>query len=181
MQAKILIALVLCLVVARPSFAEDKVELFVDEGRTSCQLEDHAPGMVTLHVFLTGPDAATLVGLRARVPACWSGATWVSDQTDYTFIGGSQGEWSVAFGQCLTPPVHVGEITIVTSGTAPSCCQMTIEQPVSFPLQIVDCGFAEVNAAVGQAVTINANAGCQCNIPVAVEPSTWGRVKSLYR
>ena len=180
MKTNILIAMVLCVVVTRPSFAVDKVELFADEGRTSCQLADQG-GMVTLHVFLTGPDAATLAGFRARVPDCWSGATWVSDQTDYVSIGTSQGEWSVAFGQCLTPPVHVGAITISTSGIAPSCCQMTIEQPVSFPLQIVDCGFAEVNAAVGQSVTINPTANCQCLLPVAVQPGTWGSVKALYR
>ena len=61
---------------ATPSIAEDKVELFVDEGRTVCSLSDNTPAVVSLHVFLTGPDNATLVGFKATLPDCWQGATW---------------------------------------------------------------------------------------------------------
>ena len=161
--------------------AQERIELFADAGRTACDVADHQPSVVTLHVFLTGPDTATLAGFKAQIPACWTGATWLADVTDYVSIGTSQGEMSVAFGQCLAPPVHVAQIMIATSGTAPGCCNYAIQQPVSFPLQYVDCGFAEINAAPGQSVTINATASCPCMLPVAVQPTTWGSVKSLYR
>ena len=166
---------------ATASIAQDKVELFVDEGRTVCSLSDNVPAVVSLHVFLTGPDNATLVGFKATLPDCWQGATWLADVTPYVSIGTSQGEMSVAFGQCLTPPVHAVEIQVATSGTSLPCCEVKILQPISFPLQIVDCGFAEVNATAGQSVMVNPNASCPCTTPVATESSTWGRVKALYR
>jgi hypothetical protein len=53
-----------------------------------------------------------------------------------------------------------------------------------FPLQYVDCAFAEFPATAGQGVTINPDGSCPCgqlNQPLATEPSTWGQVKSLYR
>jgi hypothetical protein len=166
--------------IATPAFSQEKIELFADANRTACEISDQG-GVVTLHVFLTGPDTATLAAFRAHVPDCWQGATWLSDFTPYVSIGTSQGEWSVAFGQCLTPPVHVGEISVMTTGTAPSCCEYKIQQPISFPLQYVDCAFAETNASAGQVVIVNPTPACHCQLPVATQSSTWGRVKSLYR
>jgi hypothetical protein len=181
MKSLLLLAFVSAALIANPVHAQQKIELFADANRTMCELTDTSPGTVTFHVFMTGPDTATLAGFRARVPDCWTGATWVADYSDYTTIGFSQGEWSVAFGLCLTPPIHVGEITYQTAGSAPPCCEYAIQQPISFPLQYVDCGFAEIDAFAGQSVMINPNESCRCMLPVATEAATWGAVKSLYR
>lgn len=181
MKAMLLLAFVSAGILTAPCYAQEKIELFADANRTTCELTDTSPGTVTVHVFLTGPDTATLAGFRARVPDCWTGATWVYDYSIYTTIGFSQGEWSVAFGLCLTPPIHVGEITYETTGSAPPCCEYPIQQPISFPLQYVDCGFAEIDALPGQSVMINPNESCRCTLPLATEPATWGRVKALYR
>ena len=181
MSKSLILALIAIAACTAPAAAQEKIELFADEARSSCSVSDTAPSSVSLHVFLTGPNSATLAAFRCRIPDCWQGATWVADVTPYVSVGGSQGEMSVAFGQCLTPPIHMVEIVVATTGSALPCCKMVIEQPVSFPLQYVDCAFAETDALAGQAVTINPDATCPCLVPLAAEPSTWGRVKSLYR
>jgi hypothetical protein len=179
MKIASVIAILLCTLPVS-SFAENRIELFTDVNHSSCEISDQG-GIKTLHVFLTGTNTATLAAFRARVPSCWTGATWLFDDTQYVSVGNSQQEISVAFGLCLAPPVHVAEINIMTSGAAPQCCEMHIEQPIDFALMFVDCGFAETPVNPGQHVTVNPTEQCPCMNPIRTESSTWGKVKSLYR
>lgn len=183
---KLLVLLFLyCFLLSTPALAQtDKIELFSDASMTSCELYDQSPGLRSVYVFLTGPVPATGLRFKALKPDCWAGATFVGDITPFLAIGNSQNDMSVAFGACLTPPVRVDQINFFTAGGPGACCQMSAVAPQlpQFALLYTDCNFFEVLIPPdGRMVTINPNSSCPCNQPLATEPTTWGRVKSLYR
>lgn len=167
---------------AAPSFADTaQLELFSDAGLSSCSLSD-VPGPVIVYVVQTGGEPMSGVRFSAPKPACWN-ATWVGD--DYGSTGGEAGNSqtvaSVAYGQCRTAPALVIRMLFVSAGSTSACCAYNtldadIYSDCVFPL------FHDHPLATGpKSVTINPDASCPCALPVAVEPSTWGRVKSLYR
>jgi hypothetical protein len=176
-------------------FAQNQLDLFADQASTQCQLSDAEPGLKFVYVFLNGPISATGVGFSAPRPACWLGASWATDilPAPRAVAGNTQtdifitlyGDGDVNF--CKETPVLVCTMLFVTSGTALPCCKISvapIAKPIAsyLPLYYFNCNnFNEQPLAVGRSVTINDDASCPCELPVAVESSTWGRVKSLYR
>jgi hypothetical protein len=187
------ITMLMCLAVlayAVPAVAQDRIELYTDMNRTQCALSEQVdPPFVQIHVWLTGPIKATGARFAIPVPACWVGATPVGFTLNpaHLAIGSFQTDWSLGFfagsGACIaahTPPIYVGAVNFVVSGQALPCCEVKPGPGVEYVF--TDCSFGEyplVNG--GQHVFVNANASCPCMSPVAAEPSTWGRVKSLYR
>ena len=170
----------MCALVAGSANAQStKIELSADVNRTSCELVDQG-GFFTIYVFQTGSFQSTAVRFKAAKPACWLGATWVGDSSTYVSLGNSQTDWSVAYGACKTLPVLVGQINYQAAGASLPCCEAVVTAP---PIEFVytDCSFAEHPLVPGQKVVINPDQSCPCNLPLATEQSTWGRVKSLYR
>lgn len=191
---KFIASAVCCLVLIAASSlrAENRFDLFVDQAMTQCALADHAPGTQTIHVFLSGSEAATFAVLSAPRPDCWQGASWVGDVmpgnrawTGNTQIGIGVTLYVPGIAECKTPPVLVCSMLFVASGTSQPCCDYVVA-PASLPqepygLEYIDCAFLEHPASVGRKVTINPDPSCRCELPLATESSTWGRVKALYR
>jgi hypothetical protein len=182
------LVVVLALVVARGSFAQDRIELYADINRTQCAVSEANGPLIQIYVWLTG--SAVTRGARFIVPkpACWQGATWVGDVVNpiHTALLDSQRDWSVVFNtaslDCTAaniPPIYIGTVNFFVSGQSLPCCQL---KPMpSLEYVFLDCDYGEHALGPGLPVTVNANASCPCQSPVAVEPTTWGRVKSLYR
>lgn len=172
-----------CLTVATPSAAQDKLDVYADRERTTCSLTEPVyPPVAVIYLFLTGPAASTGVRFSVPKPDCWVGASYIGEETPYVSIGKSYSDWTIAFGQCLTPPVYLGNVSFIVSGQSLPCCEVKAVQPaLGFPFVYTDCNFAENPLTAGQSVFVNADASCPCMPPVATEPTTWGRVKSLYR
>jgi hypothetical protein len=185
MKKLLILPFLYCLLLSTPAVAQlDKIELFSDASGTSCDLYDQSAGLRSVYVFLTGPVPSSAVRFKAPRPDCWVGATFVGDVTSFTTIGSSQIDMSVGFGACLTPPIRVDQINFFSAGTANACCQINAVAPElpRFPLEYLTCDFGEVLIPPdGRKVTINPNDSCHCNQPLAIEATTWGRVKSLYR
>lgn len=165
---------------AAPSFADTaQLELFSDAALSSCSLTD-VPGLVIVYVAQTGGEPMSGVQFSAPKPACWN-ATWVGDEwgTSGGEFGNSQTLASVAYGECRTAPALVIKMLFLSAGsTSPCCAYNTLDADI-----YSDCVlFHDHPLETGpRSVTINPDASCPCALPVAVEPSTWGRVKSLYR
>ncbi len=159
-----------------------KIDLYADATMSNCELVDDGAGVRSVHVFFTGPEVYG-VGIYVPVPACWPGTQWHGDilQEEWIHIGLSNDVYglSVAFGACLQPPVHVAEIRYLTTGTASTCCELRALPPITD--FYVDCSYQSHEWEPGQSVVINPDDTCPCQQPLAVESTTWGRVKSLYR
>jgi hypothetical protein len=191
-NAILTVAACLGLVMASAARASTFIDLFADQSGTQCSLVDHA-GLTPIYVFLGGSAAATAVQFAAPRPACWVGATWVGDgfpgprgPFGNTQTGIQLPLFAPGVGECKTPPTLICTMYFTTTGAAQSCCDMVVVPPTIFPgepypIEYLDCNLGAYQAFAGHKVTINPSASCQCSGPLATEPTTWGRVKSLYR
>jgi hypothetical protein len=184
-----LILIAACLAPATPAAGQNKIDLYADAQRASCHVsEDVSPPVVQIHVFLTGPEKARGARFKAPKPDCWLGATWVGDTTLPVHAGfyNSQSDWSLTFfpaatscGAAFQPPIYIGTINFLVSGQALPCCEMKAMAALQFVY--TDCTLDEHPLETGRSVFVNGNASCACDLPLATESTTWGRVKSLYR
>jgi len=159
------------------------LELFGDRSATSCLLA-HTPFIESVYVIQTGGLATTGVGVfSAPKPACFN-AVWIGDVNPPagTKIGSSQTSITVAVGVCRPLPAVILEIQYLAGGTSTPCCIYNLALMPGIPLKYTGCDFGERPMILGpHSVTINPDPSCACDAPLATEPSTWGRVKSLYR
>jgi hypothetical protein len=189
----VMVLLAVCSAVAAvPTMAQDRIELYADQQRSSCSIvEPLSPPIVQVHIFLTGPVGATAVRFTAPKPACWVGATWLGDALipGEINVSNSQSDWSIAFGHCTVPgePYYIGAISYLISNQALPCC--VVSAYPSYPndpaqsFEFVDCDFAEHTLDPTKSIVVNPSesCGCQSGSTLAVEASSWGRLKALYR
>jgi hypothetical protein len=179
------------LLVTSTTALANRIDLFADQGMTQCSLVDDAPGLKSIYVFLTGTATAEAVYFSAPRPDCWQGATWVGDALPgpRTRDGNTQTSLFTTLippgtFDCRTPPVLVCTMFFLTNGQALPCCDLIVkggsDPREPYPIEYFDCFIGQHPAAPGK-VTINPNGSCPCSGPLAIESSTWGRVKSLYR
>jgi hypothetical protein len=186
---KSLLLVVLAVVFAVPVFAQDRIELYADRNAASCTIvEPISPPIVQVHIFITGPMGATGVRFTAEKPACWVGATWLGDALipGAVNVSNSQYDWSIAFGGCTDPsvPNYIGAISYQISNQALPCCIVTALPSVPMDyFMFTDCNYGEHALEPTKSIVVNPNesCGCQSAIKLAVAPSTWGHIKSLYR
>jgi hypothetical protein len=182
MKSVSLIAL-FALVHAAPALAQDRIELWADRNMSTCSIsEPVSPPIVQIHVFVTGSMSVTGVRFTAPKPACWVGATWLGDAVQQGLAAGqSQGDWSVAFGACVPTPFYIGAISYLISGQAQPCCLVDALPSVEFVF--TGCDFGEHALGESKSVMVNPNETCGCQVATttAVEATSWGRVKALYR
>jgi|SRR5688572_2537217 hypothetical protein len=180
-------SLIVVLMVALPGVSSaQKVGLYTDLSMSACELVD-VPGFLQIHVFYTGPNT---IGVRfaAPIPECWTGAVFVGNSLPpgRVKVGTTQTDFAVVLYPtlCATPPIWFGDINVVSTGTSQPCCEMvtraTLEPP--YYLRYLDCNMQELEGlSSGQKLVVNPGDSCHCQIPLATESTTWGRVKSLYR
>lgn len=165
-----------------------RIEMFASEDRSSCKLTDNGNGLQSVYLFQTGDASGTAVQFKARIPDCWTGATWVADRiaTPYLSLGNSQSDLSVAYTRCEEPPILIARIDYFSTGQSSPCCNLEITAaPHTDGVTVVGCDFAPHIAEVGHIVVVNETAACPCGEPatdpVSVEKTTWGRIKAMYR
>ena len=160
------------------SAAQARIDLYADAAMSGCEILDTGPMFLEVHMVYSGP-AANAVRFRAPKPECWVGAMFVGDIIPFISTGNSQLDLMIGFGDCLSGQVHMGFARYYATGQAMTCCVLPVLPAFQFVYS--DCGYAEHPLAAGQSVVINPNEACRCQQPLPTEPSTWGRVKSLYR
>lgn len=176
---------------APPEFGGYGVEFYNLDGRNRCAIDATLPGVVEVHVLHTGPGSSTGLLFSAYFPECFPGSTWVADELaePWVSIGTTQDSFglSIGYGECRPLPIYVGKMVLVASGGTAHCCRYQATHPTGWtyftaPVLATDCAFVEWTGTAVP-VIVNQDPSCLCAAagPVAVEPTTWGRVKSLYR
>ncbi len=149
---------------------------------TDCNITEGAPGLLEVYVVHTGIVAATACQFSAPMPACMSGASYLSDTPQFPVaIGNSQTGVAIGYGACESSPIHVLTINYFASGATAACCQYPVlpdPNIASGRIEVVDCDQYLIYAD-GMTSIVNPNAGCFCG-GIQVRESTWGKVKSLY-
>lgn len=137
--------------------------VYSDTQGFDCDINDDVPSLLTVYVVHTETFGATAVEFSAPMPACMTGATFLSDTSPHAiFIGGSQVGASVAYGACLLPTVHVLTISYFGQGqTQADCAYPVIAHQQSGNLQMVDCNFL-THPVTGGTSYINSSLPCDC-------------------
>jgi hypothetical protein len=168
-----------------------RMELTSDAQGTSCVIDDSAPGVMSVHMFIRDAGDVLAVQFGAPKPACWVGATWLGDVIPWVVkVGDTQFNdprgLSVAFGFCNPSPVYLGSIDYITSGLALPCCEYPIVKvptdlypEIEGPIMIV-CPNSEEVIGFGAGAVINVDATCDCMQALPTETSTWGAIKEIY-
>jgi len=171
------------LALAAPALAQQvgTLGIFSDDQGNSCDLTDAGGGslVTTYVVHKIGPgDGTTGVRFRIEPPA---GATWsyAAFSTTFTPVGQANVDLAIGYGGCQTLTFSVGSALWVSLVAAPACSWVTIKEGLTGVVLATDCAFQEWTMPTpGQAIA-NPNVTCPCDI--AVQSSTWGQVKALYR
>lgn len=155
-----------------------RVEIYADPALTQCSLSDTSPRTANVYVSETGYYGD--VGLRFRIePSPGFTGVWISETSPFVTVGNSQTDLSIGFGSC-----RYGQFTVLTTtyqlfGTS-SCSTLSIAAANGFPWPICVYCAGEYFCDGYLALHINCDGSANCN-PLATEPTTWGRVKALYR
>ncbi len=162
--------------VSQVARGQGSLKLFSDPAFTQCTLSDTAPGVANVYVAFTGFSLAS----RFRV-ASGPGFTgvWLADSSPYTNYGSSsQVDANLYYGTCEVGTFLVLTLTYQLLGTS-TCSELSIAPSVGQPVAICyDC--FDPGVCGSKPLHVNCAGPFDCN-PVAVEPSTWGSVKALYR
>lgn len=137
---------------------------------------------MTVYVVASLPGGATSTRFAAPIPACMTGATWVSDVSAFSVGGNSQGGLTVTYGACLTATARILTINILVQGTSGTCCYYPVlPAPLvsSGRIETVDCS-STVVYGLGKFSVVNGNESCPCRRTIPVEETTWGKVKAFY-
>lgn len=182
---KVILLAVVGLTAASLAFAQaGSVGMFADPGGMNCNLLDSGGAGVKLyyvvHVNTTG---ATASQYSAPVPACMlgTGAIYLADTNPHAVtLGNSQTGVAVAYGACLTGPIHTQTIQVFAMGITPPCCYWPVTGDPNLPSGLIegaDCSYVTFYPTGGVGI-INSQPNCDCNIPA--EDTTWGQLKALY-
>jgi hypothetical protein len=178
---KILFLLAAVLLVCAPASAQiEAVGIFQDEAGTDCALQDREIGICTFHVVHLGAVNRTGVEFQIQMGEC-STLVLLGYRFQGAFgLGVLIGGYSVAYGAPQTGDILVGSFDFVCQGLTPECCEVSIV-PHAHTGQLVtaDANY-ELHDIAGLISVINPNQSCMCGA-VPAEPSTWGKVKALYR
>jgi len=156
--------------------------LFSDPGYTDCTLIDADASLHTVYVVHNTGTGATAV-LFALLNLGASGLTYVGEAVaPFVHVGNTQVELGVTYGECRTGLVLVCTVVYAGDGTSGSCSSLNVigSLIVGMQAEAVDCSFGSIFPAEGRLI-VNPDETCPCTLPVAVEETTWGRVKALYQ
>lgn len=178
--------LTICLVaLAAPAFSQainplvGDISMYNDDQGSNCNIVANGGGAFLqpymIQKFSNGGGAT---GLRFKITVP-TGMSIVGFGTIYVPIGDVKGDLSLAYGVCQQSQFVVGQLQVLSLSASPACSYISVVAADNFANPIAtDCNFGEYPIKVGQAI-VNSDGSCPCSI--ATEPTSWGKVKSLYR
>jgi hypothetical protein len=192
----IALAVLLLAVTFSTVFAQNyRLEFYADEALTSCDLAVTGPGLVKVHMLITGEGNLWGISFKAVKPPCMQNASWIADVWQQAGLVGNNGNTQATRGEgvdvafdCVPLPRYIGWIWFSVTGPIPACCAYSPQHgsysgDVGFPgnMEILLCGPGLPVPMGGRGVVINPDATCACNLPLPTKQTTWGAVKDLYR
>jgi hypothetical protein len=179
---KLILAAIVLLVVANVAVAQlgGNIAVYADINALSCDLTDIAVTVCdyyVIHMLTPGVTAS-----QFKIDTNHQGA-FLSEFSPFLFMGDSRNGITIAYGQCLTGPIHLLTMTYLCQGLTPPCGYMSVvSHPNGRPpgLIAVDCNETIVPVQ-GYTSYINNDGSCPCVSPIPIQETTWGRVKALYQ
>ena len=168
----------LILTLAFPARADSmwKLQIFSDAALTESSINDDAPRIVTLYVVESGSFTGATGSRFSTEPNAGFTGVWLGDDSQFATFGSSPTDVGIGYGACIPPPILVLTMTYELFGTSAPCSGLRIAPPdgsIWVVAPDVDCSFME--GIITDLGTL------QVNCPTATQPTTWGRVKALYR
>lgn len=181
---RVLLLIVGLLFISNPAAAQNpgSVGIFGDTGGMDSYIEDQTPGLVNVYVVHVHTPGAT----AAQFKVTWSAdmlMTYLSETvtTPYIGIGTSTSGIAIAYGACYASPNMILTISFFAQGSSGECAEFrVVEDPGASPpgIYVTDCSDPPVLLdATGGLAYVNPGPACTN----ALENSTWGAIKSLYR
>lgn len=136
--------------------------LFSDPDGNDCSINDPETGLVTVYVVHTQTDAVTASRFSVPLPSC-ANWTYIGEMSPFSsVIGNSQTGISVAYGECLSAPVHVLTMHAFSNGGAEEGCPLEVRpDPEVGYVQGVNCN-TELVGVSGGTTFINSDLPCVC-------------------
>jgi hypothetical protein len=179
MKSHLLSASMVLLLFGTPASA-DRLSIYSDAALTQYTIDDSVPRVVTLYVAGYLFESS---GVRFSVrPGPGFTGVWLSDTSAFYLYGSSPTDIAIGFGRCVTSrSVLILTMSYQMFGTSSPCSELHAAPPNGFPYAFSTgyCGFDET--PIGQLDKLYANCANPPIPPVPTEPTTWGKVKSLYR
>jgi len=166
------------------------ISVFADQLGTQCALNHPVtpPGVnnfYIIHKFNPGSTAS-----QFRV-ADTTGLFFVQFTTPFLALGTWDADLSLAYGGCVVGDVGLGTLSFLWFGTPPPPgCTSTLEilpaptSPLPGQIALVDCATPSGNLVPASGGRVFFSASTECGFAcqkLAVEATTWGGVKALYR
>ena len=194
-------AMAICALVVSVPRAQTEIEASATRNNSTCVLAYNRPGLYNVYIRLTFNSGAAAARFRLE-PGPGISMAYVSESSPYSSVGFAFAGISVCFGGCVTGDALIATVTFLTFGTDTPCSELrVVPHPGAQTVEVLKCNGSTVAAyAQGLAIAPPDIEGfpifCECPTPhlfpgtpmpfdctppVAVEPTTWGRVKALYR
>ncbi len=164
---RMLLLLVSLLLISSVAMA-DNIGVYSDATGSSCYLG--APGVFSATVTIIQKFSEGATGSRFKVMLP-DGSSFFGFNTPYVPVGTLPNDLSLGYGTCLSGSIVLGTILAIYSAGLVQVLPADNFADIIY----TDCSFAELPATGGYGTV-----GSQCDTG-AVEPSTWGGVKALYR
>jgi hypothetical protein len=180
---RILCAMVAILLLLPAAVCADSILLFAEPTIDICA-KDATPFSVTsvyiMHAFTAGSTASAFMindtsGL-VRLGSSCSGLS-VDGSTPYDGV-------YIQYGSCVTGTFAICRLDFfnATGQPVPGCYQLTVENhPFEDAVLAYDCSGTPMNVGSGAFFTFDIGGKPCFDCDIAVEETTWGAVKALYR
>ena len=182
---KFVLTILAIAVAASPALAQvGDISAYADGAGTSCNIVDTAPGIITvniLHKHTVGGTAsqwAVVLGGGATLTF-----TGLQAAPGMLMLGAPPTDVSISYGGCVVGDFLIATVGYFGAGTSPACSFISFAaaptSPIPGEVAMVECDFETLSVVPTGQANINPNASCQCD--VAVNETTWGGIKALYR
>lgn len=156
-----------------------------DPAASSREFTDAPPGLCTIYIVHDGPVSG-FTGSRFKVRNNDFFAPFLSDESDFAFLGSSQTGIAISYGSCIAPPVLILSVHYFCQDNS-GCTEVSLDPHPEYP------SFIEVFGCSGEVLPLGGVAPlcvngvlveddflgyCACSVPV--DETTWGGVKALY-
>ena len=165
------------------------ISVYADQVGAQCHLRNPVtpPGANNFYVIHKYNPGSTASQFRV---ADTTGLFFIQFTTPFLMLGTWDADLSLAYGGCVVGDAALGTLMFLWFGTPiPTGCANTLEilpaptSPLPGYIALVDCATPSGNllpASGGRAYFSAAECGFECQ-KLAVEATTWGGVKALYR
>lgn len=165
------------------------VTVFADASGSQCTLSEGNNSDFSVYIIHKIPPGWGYVGSRFRLLASpGNKATYIGETIHLPYyFGDTQSGIEVEYAYCVSGSLLLATVVYHANDTSSPCSYFEVvphphPQNFSGGIDVMDCFFDTSSAATMGRLYVNPVEGeCAPWCTVAVEPSTWGQVKALYR